>query len=289
VNLLTTGSEHDASQSRSVRAGTLVKTNGNSKPLNRGKILVVEDNPTNQRVATLQLAELGYASQAVYNGQEALEEMSRNDYDLVFMDCQMPDMDGFEATKQIRRQEALTGRHVPIVAMTAHAMSEDKYRCLNAGMDDYVSKPVRPRRLQSILDRFLPLPDSERDDSKATAERNNEARQETGAPVDVDTLRAELGEEESGEVYKMFVKSTDALLAKLNAAVAGKDMPQLQRALHELKGVSESVGATELAKLARTAEQELNQGDWSKVQQSPASMRAAFDRAHNFLSTNSLV
>ena len=111
----------------------------------------------NQKVAQRILEKLGCAVRVVPNGALAVEELERGDYDLVFMDCQMPVLDGYAATGEIRRREA-GGRHVPIVAMTAHAMVGDRAACLNAGMDDYVAKPVRVDDLDRVLSRWLGQP-----------------------------------------------------------------------------------------------------------------------------------
>ena len=111
------------------------------------KILVAEDNSTNQLLTLSFLKSLGYSAQAVANGLEALEAFKTGNFDLILMDCQMPEMDGFEATKQIRNFESSTGGHIPIIALTANAMKEDEDRCKSAGMDDYLSKPIKKDRL----------------------------------------------------------------------------------------------------------------------------------------------
>jgi two-component system, sensor histidine kinase len=121
------------------------------------KILVAEDNAVNQRVAVGLLEKAGHSAVVAENGRVALQMLDAQSFDLVLMDIQMPEMNGFEATAEIRRREQLSGQHIPVIAMTAHAMVGDKEQCLEAGMDRYVSKPVREHELlAAIEDSLLP-------------------------------------------------------------------------------------------------------------------------------------
>jgi len=120
----------------------------------RAKVLVAEDNTVNQKVAVQMLEKLGCRVDVVTNGQEVIEALERLAYDVVLMDCQMPEMDGYSATRIIREREVHTGAHIPIIAMTAHAMTGDRERCLQAGMDDYVSKPVKSEVLLEVLQKW---------------------------------------------------------------------------------------------------------------------------------------
>jgi CheY-like chemotaxis protein len=124
-----------------------------ARPGHTARVLVVEDNMVNQKVALLLLRRMGYFGEAVSNGRDALDAMNRTAYDMILMDCQMPEMDGYEATREIRRLEN-GARHIPIVAMTASAMEGDAEKCLAAGMDDYIAKPVDSRTLTAALARW---------------------------------------------------------------------------------------------------------------------------------------
>jgi CheY-like chemotaxis protein len=125
-----------------------------ARSADRVLVLVAEDNPVNRRLALQQLKKLGFRADAVTDGREAIDAVAHGQYDLVLMDCQMPEVDGFEATREIRRDEALRGGHVPIIAMTANALEGDRQACLAAGMDDYLAKPVQLSALREVVERF---------------------------------------------------------------------------------------------------------------------------------------
>jgi len=119
-------------------------------------ILVVEDNIINQKVAAHMLQKFGNSVVLANNGLEALQALKKKNFDLILMDVQMPKMDGLEATKRIRKEEEKTGQHIPIFALTAHAMHGDRESCLEAGMDDYLSKPLKSEELFEAIDRIFP-------------------------------------------------------------------------------------------------------------------------------------
>ncbi len=114
-------------------------------------ILLAEDNLFNQKVTVAMLKKLGLVTEVASNGLEVLEKVSQKSYALILMDCEMPKMNGFEATNQIRSREQSNGQHIPIIAMTAHSSQEDRESCFNAGMDDYISKPFKIEDLQAML------------------------------------------------------------------------------------------------------------------------------------------
>ena len=132
---------------------TIAQPHSHERPLPRARVLVVEDNPVNQLVAAEMLKRLGLHADVAGNGAEALEVLDRLPYDLILMDCQMPVMDGFEATRRLRKTD---GPRLPVIAMTANAIRGDRERCLDAGMDDYLPKPVRISELKAMMRRWLP-------------------------------------------------------------------------------------------------------------------------------------
>ncbi|MBZ0186411.1 MAG: response regulator, partial [Candidatus Obscuribacterales bacterium] len=131
-------------------------TTGSQTTPARGLGLVVDDNSINRHVAVVLLEGLGVRCHTASNGLQAIREYNSRKYDIIFMDCQMPEMDGYQATKQIRLLEKRTGMHIPIVALTAHALEGSREACLAAGMDDYISKPVASEALRSVLSRWAP-------------------------------------------------------------------------------------------------------------------------------------
>jgi two-component system, sensor histidine kinase and response regulator len=135
----------------------------------RARVLVAEDNVVNQKVAVRMLEKLGCRVDVATNGLEAVEATGRIAYHCVFMDCQMPEMDGYDATRAIRQREALTGVHIPIIAMTANAMESDRELCLRVGMDDYAAKPVQPKALSAMLQKWVQLPDAAARDHAASS------------------------------------------------------------------------------------------------------------------------
>jgi len=216
----------------------------------RYKILVAEDNPVNQRLAIAQLAKLGYRADAVGNGREAVEALERIPYDVVLMDSHMPDMDGFAATAEIRAREG-AARHTPIIAMTADAMQGDRERCLAAGMDDYVSKPVKMDDLQRALEHALSMVEA-----PSGAASPPDPTVPADGPIDLAVLAALRSEYQvEGEpdilarLIDLYLTSARENCASLREAVARCDASALEHAAHTLKGGSASMGARTLTDL----------------------------------------
>jgi PAS domain S-box-containing protein len=198
-----------------------------SRPLS---VLLVEDNPVNQRLAMEILSRRGHVVVVAENGRVALERIERRHFDIVLMDVQMPEMNGLEATRAIRVLERSTGRHVPIVAMTAHAMSGDRERCLESGMDEYLTKPIRAEALVAQVERL------------AMAEHEVETTPDGGhQPAPVMALDEALGRvngdrELLAEIAGIFLSDVDSMMQAVRAAIDANDADALGRAAHRLKG-----------------------------------------------------
>jgi two-component system sensor histidine kinase/response regulator len=220
----------------------------------RLRILLAEDNPVNERVARHILQKANHSVLAVPNGRDAVAATEREDFDVVLMDVQMPEMDGFEATAEIRHRERLTGRHLPIIAMTAHAMKGDRERCLAAGMDEYVSKPVQPAHLLKVIEKFGPQAVEQA--VAAPAPLADEP-----AVYDRQTALDRIsGEEELlDEVTQLFLDDAPGRMAEIRTALEQGDPKRLQNAAHSLKGAAGYVGADRTSAQARKLE-ELGRG-----------------------------
>ena len=218
----------------------------------RVRILLAEDNLMNRKVATRILErKLGYRVDAVANGKEVLEALRRRDYNLVLMDCQMPEMDGYEATRAIRDLTSSVRNHdIRIVAMTANAMKGDREECLAAGMDDYVAKPINPQELADALARNLLEEGPEQPSSPPSAETPSPATGRTP-----EAIRSELvGDPHLADLIEPFVDGLDARLEEMRRALHHGDHDALSRLAHQLKGAGGSYGYPALTVAAKTLE-----------------------------------
>jgi len=143
---------HTLAEARALQAPSAPRPSG----LTRAHVLIVEDNLLNQKLALRMLEKLGYRADLADNGRDAVRMIEKGGYDLVFMDCQMPEMDGYEASAIIRQREKESGQHLPIIAMTAHTMTGDRDKCMEAGMDDYISKPIRKEQIVQVISKWVP-------------------------------------------------------------------------------------------------------------------------------------
>ncbi len=212
------------------------------------RVLVAEDNEVNQLVIETMLAKRGFAVDLAGDGAEALAMLAHGDYSAVFMDCQMPNLDGYAATGRIRASEE-AGARLPVIAMTAHAMKGDRERCLDAGMDDYLSKPLRPEALDEVLERWLGLAP---DGAPAAA------AQEAAIEGLIDEARMRTFRDDYPDIVDqlldLFLSSTPPLLDELRVAAEVDDRDELKRAAHKLKGSCQNIGATFMTTLCQSIE-----------------------------------
>jgi len=215
-------------------------------------ILVAEDNPTNQMLIRRQLERLGYAADIVADGRQGIDTYASVHYGLVVSDCHMPVMDGFELTQKIRDLEHLTGRpRVPIVALTANVLQGEAERCLAAGMDDYLGKPVRLARLAETIQRWLPKSGAT-GAPQAGGRSAAKAAAAEGLALDLAHLLEMFGEidEVARDTLATFLASTDELVGTLAARLAAGDVEAAGKAAHSIKGAARSAGAFPLAEIA---------------------------------------
>lgn len=263
------------------------KNNGRDPRIIQRLILLAEDHPLNQKVAMLLLDRMGFDAHVVSNGKQAVEAVKKNRYDAVLMDGHMPEMDGFEATQEIRKWEAGTGKHVPIIAVTALAMAGDRERCLAAGMDDYITKPIDREMLHQKLVYWM-NPGS----VAAATNANNvvaifDSAFATGVeskdePLDVSSFFDTYGDE-APELLSLFINSSERLVGSLKEAIQSEEPENVGRLAHEMKGASWAVGADEMARLSVFLEQAAGQGNWRVVHRTFIRLHHHFEEVKKFV------
>jgi signal transduction histidine kinase/CheY-like chemotaxis protein len=249
--------------SRSLTARTSTRADGaRAERGQRHRVLVVEDNDINQFVAAEQLEQAGFSADLAANGAEALEKRKRNDYAVVLMDVQMPVMDGYAATRAIRAWEREGDRRrVPIIAVTAHAMVGERDRVLAAGMDDYLSKPVKPHALDRMLRRYV-----------------SDLEPEEEPEPDSQELPELEREERSTKLCLLFIDRVPATLSELDRAVSDQNAKLVREKAHKLKGGCLAVGAARMARTAEQLQHEAEEGDLNHAAGRVTSLRASYDR-----------
>jgi signal transduction histidine kinase/CheY-like chemotaxis protein/HPt (histidine-containing phosphotransfer) domain-containing protein len=231
-----------------------------------GRVLLVEDNPTNQKVALKILENLGFYADLADNGLEALKALRTASYQLVLMDVQMPEMDGLEAARAIRSGQArVPDPQVPIIALTAHAMKGDREKCLAAGMDDYLPKPFKTQELAEILNRFLGGTESDTSHPSSVTEPESESSTETTFDYHelVDMLSGDV--ETAAEMADVFAQDTALHLEGFRLAVESRDVQALKHFCHKIKGSAGMIHARALAETAAEAEVAAAEEDWDRA------------------------
>ena len=266
------------------------------------RILLAEDNITNQQVALALLKKLGLSADAVANGAEAVNALKSIPYDLVIMDCQMPEMDGYEATGVIRNPESSVLDHeIPVIAMTAHAMQGDREKCIEAGMSDYLSKPVVAETLTKILDKWLPQKkdgkdwaigekDGRRDSSGAEVEdrTGKDAGDATNPVFDKAGMMERLMNDDdlARTIAESFLVDIPKQIQGLKDFLEAGDIPSVERQAHTIKGASANVGGEALRAVAFEMEMDGKAANLDAVWKNMSELEAQFDRLKDAMEKN---
>jgi signal transduction histidine kinase/two-component SAPR family response regulator/HPt (histidine-containing phosphotransfer) domain-containing protein len=267
-----------------VQAG---ETLGSRQPL---RVLLCDDNTINQKVAVRILQQLGYEPDLAANGREALEALDRKPYDLVFMDVMMPEMDGLEATRMIRKLEASGGSvnfnsHIIIIAMTAQAMQGDREKCIEAGMDDYLAKPIRPKDLRAVIERWSAQ-------IGPSAPARSAATPAAATPPEAEELVVEMdrlldlsgGSAESlRELLDLYSKQTTEQLAQLESAIRTNHAEAVRQVAHSCAGASATLGMVRMVPLLRELERQGKTGQLSGAEKLYADLAREFKSGQDFL------
>jgi two-component system sensor histidine kinase/response regulator len=248
------------------------------KQMRTARILLAEDNVTNQKVALNTLKRFGYNADVVKNGKEAFEALKKIPYDIVLMDCQMPVMDGYEATNEFRKWEKTLkdgtvdcsdsnlesearSKRVPIIAMTAHALKGDREKCLTAGMDDYIAKPIHPKKLCDMVEKWVSEPEGMHE-----SEIDHESLPKNDIFDKNSFIDRLLGDEDlAKEIIKGFIEDSLRQINTLKEAVDNKDADMIHYQAHSLKGAAANISATALRELCYKIEIAGETGDLIKV------------------------
>jgi CheY-like chemotaxis protein/HPt (histidine-containing phosphotransfer) domain-containing protein len=260
-----------------------------------GNVLVGEDNPVNQEIAILMLESLGCSVTVAQNGREVVETAQKTRYDLILMDCQMPEMDGFEATRRIREGERVRGHDrsehlIPIVALTAQATSGDRENCLAAGMNDYLSKPFTRERLQEVLASWLkPRPTAQSPEQTESLQAAHPLKVETVAedPTAIDrkawnsitVLQQRGGPDVLAKILSLYLGDSQQLVDKLRHGLAASEARLVNEAAHSLKSRSAVLGAVSLADLCKKIETNCRHGQLAEVELLLEPLEAEFANA----------
>jgi CheY-like chemotaxis protein/signal transduction histidine kinase len=242
-------------------------------------LLVAEDNPANQKLIVRLLAKLGYQTDVVANGREAVEAFAQTPYSAVLLDCQMPVMDGWEAVTKIRTLEKATATHTPIIAVTAHALPEDKERCLAAGMDDHIAKPVNAVILKTVLERWMVRSKAPSDTIVHTPPRDS--------VFDLTAALARVGGDKEllNEMAELFLAEYPRYLAELKDALIHGEAETLTQVAHALKGSVGNFAASRAFAIAQILENRSRQGDLSQASAALAELEEELSQLQSALAS----
>jgi CheY-like chemotaxis protein len=254
-------------------------------PDNPAPILLVEDNPVNRKVALILIERLGLMAQVATNGKEAVKAVGEQKFSLILMDCHMPEMDGFEATVAIRKLEAASDTYTPIIAVTALAMAGDRERCIAAGMDDYIAKPIDKELLKIKLNHWLRTDVVFRNHKivRKYVRPRSDIMVVENDPIDLEELEQFYGIEHLSQMLTLFVSDTEDMLQRMQKFTKDRNARAVAGLAHELKASSASLGTKQLARLSLFLEQAVGQQDWLEAEQTLNSLNRSFEHLKGFV------
>jgi len=273
----------DATGQKSAARDPALRRHMESGVVNRVlRVLVAEDNPVNQKVALRMLEKLGCRADIVANGKEAVDALLHLPYDMVFMDCNMPEMDGFTATQRIRENET-GGGHTVIVAMTANALEGDREKCLSVGMDDYISKPVDQKTLAAIIQRWS---DGAPQQLQTVLPRKESTR---GTMLNKERFAELEGLADPGDhawiqgVVAKFLDDAEGRIGRMRAALELRDAHGLRDLAHALKGSAGNIGAESMAEICRELQATAEMAETEKAVPLVSELAVIFDELKKLL------
>lgn len=244
------------------------------------KVLLVDDNLTNRMIASKLFEQKhGFTPNIAINGLEAIKSLSDNHYDLIFMDCMMPEMDGYDACRAIRNGEAgQTKINIPVIALTANAMTGDRDDCMEAGMSDYLAKPIDPIQIATILEKWV---GKKHEDWAEDATEDSQASENGPRVLDLERLKLICGDDSDGimEMLEIFKDSTSETIGELvNAVKVEKDREKIRFFAHRIQGSSSEFGAYQLSEITADMEQKCLSGDVdAAIARLPEAQKAAIN------------
>lgn len=249
------------------------------------RALVVDDIPVNQKALVHQLRKLGFKTDIANNGAEALE-LFKKDYTIIFMDCDMPVMSGYEATAEIRRREVSLGIHVPIIAMTSYDRDTDKEKCLAAGMDDYLTKGVNEGTLSRVIETALSGAHSGHEGSADQVVQAQISETMTGgetAPFDADNIASTYSREELKDIMRSFLTAMESFVASMQKAIDDHDVEKVRQLLNSIKGPCASLGLKLMTRVASDIINYAQSADWPQVRLKYLKLKTVYLRSQNDL------
>jgi polar amino acid transport system substrate-binding protein len=246
-------------------------------------ILVAEDNPVMQQLAVRRIRKMGLKAAAVSNGKEVLQALKEQPYALILMDCQMPEMDGFEATAAIRRDETARGAHTPIIAMTAAAMIGDREHCITTGMDDYLSKPVSQEQLKQVLLKWLPKEPRKMRQKEQGAPQAVASASPGDLPIDLPQLEQLYGKEDINGLLSSFLDESTELSQQLQSCCQQRDAQQMATEAHQLKGLASVMTSEKLAAYCLDLERAVKEYAWDLADTILPKVQAELTRVHDYV------